>query len=132
MIPYIEHSFGIYHPIGGLSRISDAMADVARRNGAEVHLGTPVKQILTKERSVCGVELENGERIEADDVIINADFGYAATRLFAPGTLRKYSPRKLDKLQLSCSTFMLYLGLDKKYDLPHHTICFAEDYRAHI
>ncbi|MDX9975863.1 MAG: phytoene desaturase family protein, partial [FCB group bacterium] len=132
IIPYIEHAFGVYHPIGGLSRISETMADVARSQGAEIHLGTPVKEILTKDRAVCGVELANGERIEADDVIINADFGYAATKLFAPGTLRKYTPKRLEQMKLSCSTFMLYLGLDKQYDLPHHTICFANDYRGHL
>ena len=27
---------------------------------------------------------------------------------------------------------MLYLGLDKVYDLPHHTIFFARDYRGNI
>ena len=27
---------------------------------------------------------------------------------------------------------MLYLGLDKIYDLPHHTIFFADDYRKNI
>ena len=36
----IEHAFGIYHPIGGLSRISDTMADTARKSGAEIHLAS--------------------------------------------------------------------------------------------
>jgi len=27
---------------------------------------------------------------------------------------------------------MLYLGLDKVYDLPHHTIFFADDYRKNV
>jgi phytoene desaturase len=27
---------------------------------------------------------------------------------------------------------MLYLGLDKQYDLPHHTIFFAKDYRKNV
>jgi len=132
IIPYIEHSLGIYHPIGGLSRISDSMATVAERNGAQIRLGTPVKSILTKDRVVSGVQLSDGERISADDVVINADFGYAATHLFEPGMIRKYRQAKLKRMRLSCSTFMLYLGLDKKYDLPHHTICFARDYRSNI
>ena len=132
IIPYIEHAFGIFHPIGGLSRISDAMAGVAAGNGAEIRLGTPVARILTKDRAACGVLLENGERVDADDVVINADFGHAATRLFEPGTLRKYTPERLERTKLSCSTFMMYLALDKRYDLPHHTICFAEDYRANV
>jgi phytoene desaturase len=132
IIPYIEHAFGVYHPIGGLSRISDAMAGVAEHSGAEIHLNSPVRQILTGDGKAQGVELESGDRIEADDVVVNADFGYAASHLFAPGALKKYTPAKLDRLKLSCSTFMLYLGLDKRYNAPHHTICFAKDYRGHL
>jgi phytoene desaturase len=132
IIPYIEHAFGIYHPIGGLSRISDCMADTARANGADIRLSAPVRQILVRNGSAVGVELENGERIEGDEVIVNADFAYAASTLFAPGVLKKYSPEKLKKKKFSCSTFMLYLGLDRQYDLPHHTIFFAGDYRKNV
>lgn len=132
IIPYIEHEFGIFHPIGGLSRISDCMADTARKNGADIHLSTPVKQIVVRDGVACGVQLENGEIVEGDEVIVNADFAYAAENLFPPGTLKKYSPKKLKKKKFSCSTFMLYLGLDTQYDLPHHTIVFAEDYRKNV
>lgn len=132
IIPYIEHAFGIYHPIGGLSRISDTMADTARANGAEIRLNAPVKQILVHNGSARGVKLESGEQIEADEVIVNADFAYAASTLFASGVLKKYSPARLEKKKFSCSTFMLYLGLDKQYNLPHHTIFFAKDYRKNV
>ncbi len=132
IIPYIEHAFGIYHPIGGLSRISDCMADVARGHGASIRLQAPVRRVLVKDRAAYGVELEGGERLEADEVILNADFGYAMENLFEPGVLRKYTPRRLERLKLSCSTFMLYLGVDRAYDMPHHLICFAGDYRANV
>ncbi len=132
MLSYSEHAFGIHHVMGGLHRISSAMADVARGHGAEVHLGRSVKRVLTRGRAACGVELEDGEQIAADEVVLNADFGHAAEHLFAPGTLRKYTPAKLARKKLSCSTFMVYLGLDRRYDLPHHTLCFAERYQDHI
>jgi len=132
IIPYIEHHFGIYHVGGGLSRISDAMAAVARRNGATIRLSSAVERVLTRGGAARGVRLETGEVIEADAVVINADFGHAATRLFDPGVLRKYTPRKLDGMRLSCSTFMLYLGLDKPVATPHHLIVFADDYRGHV
>jgi len=132
IIPYIEHAFGIYHPIGGLNRISETMADTARANGAAIHLNTGVKRVLTRGGAAVGVELDSGDRIEADDVVINADFGYAALNLFEPGVLRKYTPAKLERLKLSCSTFMLYLGVDRVYDTPHHMIAFADDYRRNV
>lgn len=132
IIPYIEHAFGIYHPTGGLSRISDCMADTARANGADIRLQSPVRRILVRNGAAIGAELEDGERIEADEVVINADFAYAAENLFDPGVLKKYSPANLKKKKFSCSTYMLYLWLDRQYDLPHHTIFFANDYRKNV
>lgn len=132
ILPYVEHAYGVYHIEGGLSEISEAMARVATEHGVELRLNTPVRQVLVEGRRACGVELENGERIRSDEVVINADFGHAMKHLMPPGVLRKYTPEKVDRLEYSCSTFMLYLGLDKLYDLPHHTIFFARDYRANI
>jgi len=54
------------------------------------------------------------------------------TNLFEPDKIKKHSPEKLEKKKFSCSTFMLYLGIDKKYDAPHHNIFFADDYRQNI
>jgi phytoene desaturase len=103
-----------------------------KRQGGEVQCGRPVKQVLVKDGRAVGVELEDGEKLDADDVVVNADFGYAVNHLFAPGTLRKWTPERIKRSKYSCSTFMMYLGVDKVYDLPHHTIFFAKDYRANV
>lgn len=132
ILPYVEHAFGVYHVMGGLSEISEAMAKVCRELGVDLRLGTPVKQLVLEGRTVRGVELADGERARADETVLNADFGYAMKHLVPPGALKKYSPDKVDAREYSCSTFMLYLGLDKLYDLPHHTIFFAGDYRRNI
>lgn len=132
IVPYIEHGLGIWHVRGGLSRISDAMTTVAQRHGATLRLSTPVAQVLVRDGAATGVRLESGEVIEADAVVLNADFGYAATHLFEPGVLRKYTPRKLEKMRFSCSTYMLYLGIDKPVTTPHHLVVFARNYREHI
>jgi phytoene desaturase len=132
ILPYVEHAFGVYHVMGGLSEISEAMAKVCRELGVNLRLGTPVKQLLLEGRKVCGVELADGATVLGDGTVLNADFGYAMKHLVPPGVLRKYSSEKVDGREYSCSTFMLYLGLDKIYDLPHHTIFFAGDYRGNI
>lgn len=108
------------------------MATVAQRNGATIRLGTSVDKVLVRHGTATGVRLANGEVIEADAVVLNADFGYAATHLFEPGVLRKYTPRKLNKMRFSCSTYMLYLGINKPITTPHHLIVFARNYRDHI
>lgn len=133
MIPYTEHAHGVYHVQGGLCRISDAMATVAREGGAKIHTDTPVKRVLTRGRKAVGVQLADGERLEFDDVVINADFGHAAATLFDEGQLRRYTPESLKKRKWSCSTFMMYLGLDRAYpEAEHHMIVFARDYKRNL
>ncbi len=132
ILSYIEHAFGIYHPIGGVHRICEAMATVVEECGGHVHTDLGVKKIITQGKQVTGVELENGEIVEADEVVINADFAHAMTHLLEPDTVRAYSLPKLARKQFSCSTFMLYLGVDKQYDLPHHSILFSHDYKENV
>ena len=41
--------------------------------------------------------------------------------LFPGANLGKYAPAALEKRKYSCSTFMLYLGLDRTYPEPSTT-----------
>ncbi len=132
MIPYTEHAHGVYHVMGGLSRITQALAEVSREDGAEIHTSAPVARVLVDGGRAKGVKLASGEKIYCDDVILNADFGHAMATLFEPASLGKYQPAKLRKRKFSCSTFMMYLGLDRTYDAEHHTIVFARDYKKNI
>jgi len=81
ILPYVEHAFGVYHVMGGLSEISGAMAKVCRELGVNLRLGTPVKQLVLEDRQVRGVELADGEKVLADETVLNADFGYAMKNL---------------------------------------------------
>ncbi|MCP2034010.1 phytoene desaturase [Planomicrobium sp. HSC-17F08] len=132
ILSYMEHAYGIYHPIGGVNQLSQAMAKVVKELGGRIHTGNGVKKLVIENRAVKGVELENGETELADEVIINGDFAHVMTHLVEPGILKKYTPEKLEKKKYSCSTFMMYLGLDKKYDLSHHTIVFSKDYKKNV
>jgi phytoene desaturase len=132
LIPYVERKYGIFHVIGGLNAISAAMAKAAAENGAQINLGTPVKEIITENGRATGMLLASGDTDTADEIIINADFGYAMTHLFRPGLLKKYTPGRVAKKKYSCSTFMIYLGVDKKYDMAHHNIYFSKDYEGNV
>ncbi|MBO8156549.1 MAG: phytoene desaturase [Bacillaceae bacterium] len=132
ILSYMEHAYGVYHPIGGLNQLTKAMAKVVREYGGTIYTGEGVKQLLIKNRKIQGLLLDNGEKVHADEVIINGDFAHVMTNLIEPGVLSKYTPEKLEQKKYSCSTFMIYAGLDKIYHLPHHTIVFSNDYRKNI
>jgi phytoene desaturase len=131
MIPYVEHERGIYHVTGGLNAISHAMSRVFKEHGGKLHLNAKVERIINEDGTAKGVVLAGGVEVRADVVIINADFAYAMANL-TEDRLAKYTRARIDKMRYSCSTFMLYLGVDKVYDIPHHNIFFADDYRQNI
>jgi phytoene dehydrogenase-like protein len=60
-------------PAGGMGAVTDALAAAARSAGADIRTSTPVARILMEGTRVCGVELANGERLEAGTVVSNAD-----------------------------------------------------------
>ncbi|MFH1047110.1 MAG: phytoene desaturase family protein [Patescibacteria group bacterium] len=133
IIPYIEHAFGIYHITGGLAKIPEALAKAATQFGAKIHLNTPIRRIEVVDGAAKAVYLDDDWRVVADSIVINADFGQAMSQLMPSDALRKYTPKKLKKMRYSCSTFMLYLGLDCRYEhLAHHNIVFSNDYRQNI
>ena len=137
-LSYMEHAYGLYHVEGGLNQISTAMAKVIKEEGGVIHLSAPVQQIVVRNGRAVGVQVagvpgikDSVERL-FDEVIVNADFAYAAKHLFPEGTLPSYSPQWVDNQDQSCSTFMIYLGLDKQYaQLAHHNLYMAPDYAAH-
>jgi phytoene desaturase len=132
IIAYLEHGGGVHHPIGGLNQISGAMAKVVLEEGGRLHLNTPVKQLLVHNGRAVGIQLESGEEVRGDHVVLNADFGHAMTHLVPRQHLKKWTPETLERKSFSCSTFMLYLGVDKLYDIPHHNILFAPDYKKNV
>jgi phytoene desaturase len=132
ILSYAEHGYGIYHAIGGVYKISEKMAEVIGEYGGEIKLNTTVKSLITKNGKTQGVVLSDGSKIKADHVIMNADFAYAMTSLVKESSRPSYPDKKIEKMKYSCSTFMLYLGLDKQYDIPHHNIFFGKDYKKNV
>lgn len=130
ILSYTEYKFGIYHVQGGLCKISEAMARVVGEHGGKIRLSAGVKEMKFQGSRVIGVETDDGEFIACDDVVVNADYGHAITRLMNG---HSQPQRKVEKKKFSCSTYMLYLGLDKVYENePHHHILFADDYHQNV
>jgi phytoene desaturase len=132
LVPYVEHAWGLFHVQGGIHRIGLAMAKVAQEAGAVVRTGARVRRLLVEDEVARGVELEDGERIDADAVVINADATKALLGLLDEDVSFRFRRSHLEHLRESCSTWMLYLGLDTLLPLRHHTFFFASDYRAEM
>jgi phytoene desaturase len=132
ILAFLEYEYGVYHPVGGCGAVSQAMARVAESLGATISMDDEVEEILFEGRKAVGARSRSGVH-HADALVINADFARAMTRL-VPSHLRpRWTDRKIARKRFSCSTYMLYLGIEGRYDdLAHHTIHLAEDYHANL
>ncbi len=65
---------GLSRPEGGIRPLINLIVKRAKREGAELRTRAGVRRILLRDGSVCGVELENGEVLESDEVLSSAGF----------------------------------------------------------
>ncbi len=132
ILSFLEYEHGVFHPRGGCGAVSEAMARVAERLGVEIRLDTPVERIAFAGRRAIGVEV-GGARIATDAVVLNADFAHGVPRLVPDHIRKDWSDRKIARARYSCSTFMLYLGVEGSFpQLAHHSVLLAEEYRRNI
>ena len=131
ILPFIEYEYGVWHPKGGCNALMQAMADVCEDLGVEILTDSAVEEITFDGTRARGV-MVNGEEQRHDHVVINADASWALSNLIPEALRPKWTDRRLDDLRYSCSTFMLYLGLEGEVDLPHHTIYTSETYEENL
>jgi phytoene desaturase len=130
LIAFLEFADGIWHPEGGFRGLAQAMARAVVDLGGTIHLNQPVRQVWIEQGQARGIELESGERVAADVVLVNADFAHGIRHLLPPEARGRYTDRKLSRMHFSCSTFMLYLGVDRRYEgLPHHQLYLSDHIR---
>ena len=132
ILSFLEYEHGVYHPIGGCGAVSAAMARIAGELGADIRYGEPVEGLEFSGRRITAVRSGSGLH-PADATIVNADFARSMTRLVPDGLRRRWNDRRIASRRFSCSTFMLYLGIEGRYDdVAHHNIYLSENYRENL
>lgn len=133
IIPMIELFYGVYMLKGGMYAMAEAMQKLFEDLGGKIHLSSPVDEILIKDKKAYGV-MVNGESHLADYILCSADFPWAMKNLIPNEKDRgKYTDKKIDNMEYSCSCLLLYLGIDKEYeDDSVHSIYFAKDFNKNI
>lgn len=128
LLPYTELVLGIWFPKGGLYAIPLALERLGKELGVRYHYGRDVEKILFEGKRATGVRLRNGEVMQSEAVLCNADLPWAYNNLIDPevSTL----PRS-KSLKYTSSAYMFYWGLSKKMpSLDHHNVFLGDDYRG--
>jgi phytoene desaturase len=132
ILSFLEYEYGVFHPVGGCGAITRAMARICEEMGVKILCGEAVEGIEFTGRKATGVKTAKRE-LKADAVVMNAEFAEAARRLIPSNLRSRWSDNKIEKKDHSCSTFMLYLGIEGRYDdVSHHTIYLSKDYRGNL
>ena len=125
VIAYMDSVAGVYFPKGGMHALPTAMASAAAKHGVQFRYGTTVTRVQTQGSRATAVITADGERIEADAVVLNPDLPVAYRDLLGQ------QPLSVRRLRYSPSCFLLLAGSSATYSkIAHHNIHFGRSWKG--
>jgi phytoene desaturase len=121
VIAQLDIGAGVWHPMGGIAAVPNALADAAIDAGVTFRYGAAVDGLETSGRRVTGVRLADGDRLPADAVVVTTDQPWQLVPGLRAPRRPVYSP----------SCVALHVGV--RAELPgqaHHTISFGDSWRG--
>jgi phytoene desaturase len=121
VIAQLDIGAGVWHPMGGIAAVPNALADAATDAGVTVRYGAAVDELERSGRRVTGVRLADGDRLPADAVVVTTDQPWQLVPGLRAPRRPVYSP----------SCVALHVGV--RAELPgqaHHTISFGDSWRG--
>lgn len=125
LIQHLEQAYGTFIPDGGMVQITQAVFELAQRQGVRFHFNTTVERIVTAQKKVTGIRTAE-DFFPADLVVSNMDI-YPTYKFLLPD---QKSPTQILSQERSSSAVIFYWGIQKSFpDLDLHNILFSEDYK---
>lgn len=132
LMSHLDLDDGVLYPRGGFTEVIRAIERLAEASGARIRTGARVAAITTTDGVATGVELVDGERIDADLVVSTADLHHSETTLL-PRELQTYPEEWWAKRSPSPGALLLLLGVEGELpQFAHHTLLFTDDWRSNF
>ena len=129
LIHYLERKWGVHYAMGGTGAIIRAFEKLMNEEKIKINKNTDVKEIIFKNNKAIGVKAHNGRELFGEKIILNCDPAYAYKHIIKKK--KKWSDKKIDKLDFSMGLFVIYFGTKKKYHkIAHHTIWMGKRYEG--
>ncbi|KFF16474.1 phytoene desaturase family protein [Chryseobacterium sp. JM1] len=130
LMNYGGYKLGTWYPMGGFSKLTEAMMKIAVEQGAGFHFNSNVEKITVENGHADGL-IVNGKSIKFDMVIASSDYQHTESDLL-PEQYRNYKSSYWEKKTLAPSCLIFYLGIKGKVpNLRHHTLFFENDLQLH-
>ncbi|NMO18683.1 NAD(P)/FAD-dependent oxidoreductase [Pyxidicoccus fallax] len=118
-----DYADGAFFPRGGGGALLEALVDSARTCGAVLRTESPARRIHISRGCVTGVELEEGEVLEADVIVSDVDPTVTLKQLVGPEHLSARVQARVGRTDPSLGMAIVYLGLRR--DLRQHGMSAA-------
>ncbi len=128
LVAHVEQS-GVWLVDGGMQRLVEAVTGLAERHGAVFRYNAHVERVVLEDGRVSAVVLEDGDRIEADAVIVNADSGALAAGMLGEDIAAAAPRIPAGKRSLSAMTWAM-VARAEGFPLVRHNVFFSSDYTA--
>ena len=128
LVAHVERE-GVWMVEGGMHRVAAALASLAAARGVKVRMGADVAEVLVSQGRAAGVRLRDGERIEGDAVVVNADPAALSKGLMGAAARGAVPPLPPDGRSLSALTWAA-VARTEGFPLHRHTVFFSGDYAA--
>jgi phytoene desaturase len=134
LILYLEKKWGIHYSMGGTGNIIKGFEKLMNEVGIKVIKGNEVIKIISNNNKITGVQLNNNNIIDADNVICNADPPAVYEKLLDGNSNNSLLFKwKKKRMEYSMGLFVYYFGTKKIYEnVEHHTIKFGNKYKEHL
>ena len=133
LILYLEKKWGIHYSMGGTGNIIKGLEKLMNEIGINIIKGREVTKIISNNRKIKGIKLDNNEEIMADNVVCNADPPAVYDKLLDEKNYSKIFKWKKKRMEYSMGLFVYYFGTKKIYNnVEHHTIKFGNKYKEQL
>ena len=134
LILFLEKKWGIHYSIGGTGSVVKALEKLMKEENIMIIKGAEVTEILTKNKKVTGVKINESKIINCDYIICNSDPPNVYNNLIKSKEDYNFLfKQKMKRMDYSMGLFVYYFGSKKKYNnVAHHTIYFGKSYEKHL
>src|SRR5262249_46551604 len=128
ILSYGELAYGLWLPQGGIYGAVAGIAKLAAELGVALHTGARVKQILTRDGKVQGIELSSGPKHLAPIVVSNVDVPTTNSGLIDDQALKQKLELKAKRTKMTPGVLTFYWGVrGAVQNIGHHTIFLPND-----
>ena len=134
LILFLEKKWGIHYSIGGTGSVVKALEKLMKEENITIIKDAEVTEILTKNKKVTGVKINESKIINCDYIICNSDPPNVYNKLIKSKEDYNFLfKQKMKRMDYSMGLFVYYFGSKKKYNnVAHHTIYFGKSYEKHL